>query len=101
MFDKMKQLYDMQQQAKEMKKNVEAMRIEKTVGNGTVTVVMNGAFKVESISIADNLMTVANKITLEGHLKSALNEAAEEAAKKSAAMTMDIMKGMNLKMPGF
>jgi DNA-binding protein YbaB len=34
-------------------------------------------------------------------LKRALNEAAEEAAKKSAEQTMALMKGMNLKIPGF
>jgi DNA-binding YbaB/EbfC family protein len=101
MFDKMKQLYDMQKQAKQMQKSVEALKIETSAAGGDVKVVMNGAFKVEFISIADKLLAPAQKDSLVDHLKRALNEAAEEAAKKSAEQTMALMKGMNLKIPGF
>jgi DNA-binding protein YbaB len=55
MFDKMKQLYDMQKQAKQMQKSVEALKIETSAAGGDVKVVMNGAFKVEFISIADKM----------------------------------------------
>ncbi len=99
MFDKMKQLYDMQKQAKQMQKSVEAMKVEGH--SGDVSVVMNGAFKVESITIADKLLAPAQKGALVDQLKKALNDASDEAAKKSAEQTMELMKGMNLKIPGF
>lgn len=99
MLDKMKQLYDMQKQAKQMQKSVEAIKIERTAGG--VTVVMNGAFQVESIVVGEALLNPSQKTTLEKHLKEVLNAASDEAGKKSAEQTMSLMKGMNFKLPGF
>ena len=100
MFDKVKQLYDMQKQAKEMQKSVEALKIEKTGASGKIRLVMNGAFKVEELSIDESLLAPAQKAFLEKTLRDLMTEAAEEAGKASAQQAMSLMKQMNLKLPG-
>ena len=100
MFDKMKQLYDMQKQAKQMKKDLEAQTIEKTALGGKLRLVMNGTFVVESLSVDESLLAPSQKSSLESSLAKLITEATEEIGKKSAAQAMDLMKGMNIKLPG-
>ena len=97
MFDKVKQLYDMQKQAREMKKTVEAVKVEKETLAGKLKITMNGSFKVESLSIDDSLLQPANRSSLERALTDLITETAEEVAKVSAQQAMAMMKGMNLK----
>jgi DNA-binding YbaB/EbfC family protein len=100
MFDKMKQLYDMQKQAKQMKKDLEAQIVEKTALGGKLKIGMNGTFEVKSISIDESLLNPGQKSTLESALSKLITETTEEIGKQSAAQAMDLMKGMNLKLPG-
>ena len=100
MFDKMKQLYDMQKQAKQMKKDLEAQVVEKIGLGGKLKIAMNGTFEVKSISIDDSLLSPSQKSALESGLAKLITETTEEIGKKSAAQAMDLMKGMNLKLPG-
>ncbi len=100
MFDKMKQLYEMQQQAKKMKQDLEAQVIEKTLLGGKLKLSMNGTFEVKSISIDDSLLNPSQKAILESSLAKLITDATEEIGKKSAAQAMDLMKGMNLNLPG-
>lgn len=100
MFDKMKQLYDMQKQAKQMKKDLEGQTIEKTSLSNKLKVVMNGTFEVVSLSIDESLLNPSQKATLEAALARLVTEATEEIGKRSAAQAMDLMKSMNIKMPG-
>ena len=99
MLDKMKQLYEMQKQAREMKKVTEAMKVEKTGLNGGIQVIMNGQFQIEKLEIQASYLTPENKPALEKALKNVLNEATEDVAKQSAAQAMDMMKNMNIKFP--
>jgi DNA-binding YbaB/EbfC family protein len=100
MFDKMKQLYDMQKQARQMKKTVETFKLEKASSDGKIRVVMNGAFAVEALSIDPSLLRPENKADLEKALQSLLTETAEGVAKESAQQAMAMMKEMNFKLPG-
>jgi DNA-binding YbaB/EbfC family protein len=100
MFDKMKQLYDMQKQAKQMKKDLESQVVEKTGLGGKLKIAMNGTFEVQSINIDDSLLNPSQKTALETGLAKLITEATEDIGKKSAAQAMDLMKGMNLKLPG-
>ena len=65
MFDKMKQLYDMQKQARQMKQDLEAQIVEKTALGGKLKVAMNGTFEVQSIHIDDSLLNPLQKTALE------------------------------------
>ncbi len=100
MFDKMKQLYDMQKQAKQMKQDLEAQIVEKIALGGKLKVAMNGTFEVQSIHIDESLLNPMQKTALETSLAKLITEITEEIGKKSAAQAMDLMKGMNLKLPG-
>lgn len=100
MFDKVKQLYDMQKQAREMKKTVEAVKVEKDAQGGKIKLVMNGSFHVESISIDDSLLKPENRASIENSLKQLITDTAEEVAKISAQQAMAMMKDMNFKLPG-
>ena len=100
MFNKMKQLYDMQKQAKEMQRTVEKLKVEKSAEGGKIKVVMNGAFKVESLSIDPSYLDPTRKAVLEKTLIELISGAAEDAAKLSAQEAMAMMKNMNLKLPG-
>jgi DNA-binding YbaB/EbfC family protein len=100
MFDKMKQLYDMQKQAKQMKKDLESQTVEKSAFGGKLKIAMNGTFEVQSITIDDSFLNPAQKTALETGLAKLITEATDEIGKKSAAQAMDLMKGMNLKLPG-
>jgi DNA-binding YbaB/EbfC family protein len=101
MFDKMKQLYDLQKQAREAQKAAADLKVEKKSRDGKISVLMNGTFHVESLSIDSSLLAADQKLALERSLLETFNEAADEAGKQSAAQAMDLMKKMNIKLPGF
>ena len=69
MFNQMKNLMDMQKQAKEMKKTVEAVKVERETSDGRLKISMNGAFKVESLSIDETLLRPDNQEYLQNALK--------------------------------
>ena len=100
MLNKMKQMYDMQKQAKQVQKSVESIQIEGEGAGGKIKVVMNGAFKIESIAIDESFLDPSKKQALEKALADTLSDTAEEVGKKSAEQAMAMMKDMNFKLPG-
>ena len=101
MFDKMKQMYELQKKAKEMQKAVEAMTVERTSIGGKISVTLNGNFKVEKLSIDESALVPANKASLEKTLADLFSSAAEEIRATSTRQAMGMMKDMNIKLPGF
>jgi DNA-binding YbaB/EbfC family protein len=93
MFDKMKQLYDLQKKAKEVQKKLEAMKVERSEGG--VKVAVNGVFKVEALEIDPSFLTPDRKAPLENLLKKLFSEAVQEAQKRSAAESQDLLKGLS------
>ncbi len=51
MFDKMKQLMEMQKKMQEMKRQLEESEFEVTSADGSVKIMMNGAQEVRAVSI--------------------------------------------------
>jgi nucleoid-associated protein EbfC len=94
MLDKMKQLYEMQRKAQELKKQMENVRIEKT--SGGLKVVVNGLQSVETVSIDPSLLTPDKKSTLESGLAELINDAMSEIQKQTAAQAAGMMKGLNI-----
>ncbi len=101
MFDKMKQMYELQKKAKEMQKAMDALTVERTSAGGKISLVLNGNFKVEKLSIDEAALTPANKASLEKTLADLFSGAADEVRQKSSQQAMGMMKEMNLKIPGF
>lgn len=95
----MKQLYEMQKKAKDLQKQLENIKIEKT--NGSLAVTVNGAQRAEKITIDASWLAADKKGALETTLVKLINDAFEEAQKRSAAQAAELMKGLKgLNIPG-
>lgn len=94
MFDKMKQLMDMQKKMQEVKRELENASFDSLSSDGLVKVTMNGAQEVKGLSIQADLKS-ADKAVLE----KAAQEAYNRAIKRShdlAAEKMRKVTGMNI-----
>ena len=101
MFNQMKQVYEMQKKAKDLQKQLEAIRIEKTNTSKTLAATVNGAQRVESIRIDPLWLSADKKNALETSLVQVLNDAFEEIQKKTAAQAAHLMKDLKgLNIPG-
>ena len=94
MFDKMKQLMEMQKKMQEMKRQLEEAEFEVTSADGSVKVMMNGAQEVKVVSIQGEI-SAAGKSNLEQAVKDAYNKALKQSH-KIAAEKMKGMVGMDL-----
>lgn len=92
MFDKAKDLYRLQKQAREIKKELKNTHIEAEEDGVIVTV--NGEQEVLSVKISDEELT--NKGTLEKKLEKAFNKAVKKSQQIGAEMMRGIMGDMNL-----
>ncbi|MDP2940884.1 MAG: YbaB/EbfC family nucleoid-associated protein [Candidatus Omnitrophota bacterium] len=87
MFDKMKQLMEMQKKMQEAKRELEAANFEAASADGTVKITMSGAQEVKEVRIQADLANT-EKSNLEGALKDAYNR----AIKRSQAIAAEKMK---------
>ncbi|MFA6378215.1 MAG: YbaB/EbfC family nucleoid-associated protein [Candidatus Omnitrophota bacterium] len=87
MFDQMKKLMEMKQQAEKIKRQLEASLIEVTEGEG-VKIVIDGAQKFHSLEIDENLLVPEKKQHLQKELVKSLNK----AIGKSQSVAADQMK---------
>lgn len=94
MFDKMKQLMEMQKKMQEMKRELEAANFDVQDSDGLVKVTMNGSQEVKEVIILGELAQVEKM-----HLEKALKDAYNRAIKRShdlAAEKMKDLTGLNL-----
>ena len=94
MFDKAKDLYKLQKQAKEIKKKLKNTHIE-AEQNGVV-VIINGEQEVMKVTINDEALTDSKK--LEKSLEECFNKAVKRSQQIGAEMMKDVMGDMG--MPG-
>ena len=101
MFNQMKQLYDMQKKAKELQRQLEAIKVEKTNFSKTLAVKANGAQRLENITIDSGYFNPDKKSDLEKSLVKLINDALEDAQKQSAMQAATLMKDFKgLNIPG-
>ncbi len=103
MLDKMKQmkdLYDMQKKAKAMQKELRETEIEAVSSDGKIIVVFNGELKLVGLTINESYMEDHSVKELETNLKTTLSEAMSKAQQVAAERTREIMKDMNINLPG-
>jgi DNA-binding protein YbaB len=97
----MKQLYEMQKKAKELQRQMESIKVEKSDGNRSLSILVNGIQKVESIQIDPSWLTVDKKAALESALIRLINDAQEAAQKQAAMQAAALMKDFKgLGIPG-
>lgn len=89
MFDQMKKLMEMKQQADKIKRQLETMRAEVQDVDG-IQIVIDGAQRFHSITIDEQLIDPQRKGALERDLVKSLNK----AIARSQSMAADQMKGM-------
>lgn len=101
MFDKMKQLYDMQKKARALQQQLEAIKIGKTNKNGTLKVALNGSQKMEAVTIDPSWLAPDKKSELESALCQLINEGLAEVQKSTATQAAELMKELKgLNIPG-
>lgn len=98
MFDKAKQLWKLQAEAKKLQAELREMQFEGVELGGKVKVVVDGEQKVVSIDIDDSLMDPTEKESLVRFLKqattSALTKSQQAAAQKMKSIAGDLGLGM-------
>ena len=101
MFDKMKQLMDMQRKAKDMKRDLENSIIDVEKLDGKIKMSFTGDNVLKSINIDSEFLIEDKKTVLENAIRECINE----ASAKIKALMLDKMKqnlgGLNLPGMGF
>jgi len=92
MFDKAKDLYKLQKQARSIKKDLKNTHIE--AENEGVLVTINGEQEVVSVKISDEALE--NKKKLEESLEKAFNKAVKKSQQIGAEMMKDVMGDLNI-----
>lgn len=94
MFDKMKQLMEMQKKAQEMKRELDNATFEIASSDGLVKITMNGAQELKEIIIQGEIRGL-DKAALEKALKEVYNRAIKRSH-DIAAQKMKEITGFNL-----
>jgi len=92
MFDKAKDLYKLQKQARDIKKKLKNTHIE--AESDGIIVIINGEQEIIDVKINEEAMT--NKGDLEKNLVKCLNKAVKKAQQIGAEMMKDVMGGLNI-----
>lgn len=92
MFDKAKDLYKLQKQAKEIKKKLKNTHIE--AESDGITVIVNGEQEIMEIKISDEAMS--DKDLLEKNLVKCFNKAVKKSQQIGAEMMKEVMGGLNI-----
>lgn len=96
----MKQLYELQKQAKAVQKELKDTEIEACSADKAVCVVFNGEQHIVDIKISESLLSPDKKRDLEQTLVKVMSEAISKTQALAAEKTKDVMKGMGLNIPG-
>ena len=95
-FGKVKDLYKLQKQAKQIQRELKEVEIEASSNDGWVTAVFNGEQHLVSINIAEEALSPENKRELEKDLKNTISQAVARAQAVAAEKMKDIAGGLNL-----
>lgn len=92
MFDKAKDLYKLQKQARQIKKQLKNTHIE--ADHEGVIIIINGEQEVISVNISEEALTDPKK--LEKNLVSAFNKGVKKSQQIGAEMMKDVMGDLNI-----
>lgn len=100
MFDKAKQLYQLQKEARGVQKELKSTEIEAKSNSGAVSVVFSGDQHIKSISIDENWLATDKKGELEAELVKVIGEGISRSQAYAAEKTKKLMGDMGLNIPG-
>jgi DNA-binding protein YbaB len=87
-------------QAKKVQKELKNTEIEASSNNGWVNVVFNAEMKIKTINFSEEALKPENKNELDRVAQQTIAEALSRAQAVAAEKTREMMKGMNLNIPG-
>ena len=96
MLDQAKMLW----KANQVRKQLKNTEIEAKANDGSVTVVVNGEMRLVSIDLSEESLRPENKRNLEKSILNTVSEAISRAQAVAAEKTKQVMKDMNLNIPG-
>lgn len=96
LFDQGKMLF----KAKQVQKELKNTEVEAKSGDGSVMVVVNGEMHLKEIQLDENFLKPENKRQLEKNIQQTMSEAMSRAQALAAEKTKDMMKDLNLNIPG-
>jgi len=97
MFDKLKQIKELRDRAKQMKEILAQETVHADAAHGQVNIVMDGNQEIISLTVEPELLAADKKEELEQGIKEAVNE----AIKKSRTVMAQKIQGMDgLNIPG-
>lgn len=100
MFDKAKQLYQLQKKAKEVQKELRNTEIEAKSTDGLLGVVFSADQKIKEVKINESLLSVERKKELEEKLVRVISEGLSRVQAVAAEKTKGLMGEMGINLPG-
>jgi DNA-binding protein YbaB len=98
MFGQAKDLYKLQKQAKQIKKELKNLQIEAEVNGIVVTVTAEQ--EVVEIKIPDERMTAEGRIGLQNDVMAAINKAVKKSQEVAAEKMKGLMGNLGMDLPG-
>lgn len=95
-FGKVKDLYKLQKQAKEIQKELKDTEIEAKSNDGWVTVVFNGEQHITEVSLDADALNPENKKELEKQILNTVSQAISRSQALAAEKMKDVMGGMGI-----
>lgn len=92
MFDKMKDLMAMKKQADQIKRQLDAERVDVETGNG-IKLVVNGSQNFLSVQISEDLLSADKKSKLETEMLKSVNQAIAKSQQVAAQKMKAVMPG--------
>ena len=89
MFSQLKDIYKLQKEAREMQKKMKDVKIVGLSDDEDIKIYMNGLQEIDTMDIADELMSVDNKKQLVKEIKEAMKDA-QKKLQKELSKDMDI-----------
>ena len=100
MFDKAKQLYQLQKKAKEIQKELKNTEIEARSADGLVSIVFTADQKVREVKIDEALLSAEKKNELQDKLVKVASEGLSRVQAVAAEKTKGLMGDMGVNIPG-
>ena len=95
-FGKVKDLYKLQKQAREIQKELKDTEIEARSNDGWVTIVFNGEQHITEVTLSEEALAPENKKELEKQLLNTIAQAISRSQALAAEKMKSVMGGMGL-----
>jgi len=100
MFDKAKELYQLQKEARAVQKELKSTEIEARSNNGAVSVIFTGDQHIKSINIDESWLEKDKKQELESEIIKVVGEGISRSQAYAAEKTKKLMGDLGMNLPG-